>query len=192
MLTTSPSLLQKLREPNQSRAWERFIDLYTPLLLTWARRAGLQPQDAADLVQDVFALLVQQLPQFTYDPQKRNFRGWLRTVCLNKWRDRQRVRAAHLAQANTAELSALEAPPELAKFWDAEHDAFLVKQALRMMRELESEFEPPTVAVCWEFVVKQRPGPDVAAEFGISENAVYLAKLRVLRRLRQELADFLE
>jgi len=49
MHTTSPTLLEKLREPNQGQAWARFVELYTPLLLAWARRIGLQPQDAADL-----------------------------------------------------------------------------------------------------------------------------------------------
>ncbi len=95
MHTTSPTLLQRLREPNQGQAWARFVDLYTPLLLTWARRTGLQPHDAADLAQEVFAVLVRKLPEFRYDPAKKNFRGWLRTVCLNKWRDRQRLRAAN-------------------------------------------------------------------------------------------------
>lgn len=192
MHTTSPTLLQRLRQPDQPAAWARFVDLYTPLLLTWARRSGLQPQDAADLVQEVFALLVQQLPKFQYDPQKRNFRGWLRTVCMNKWRDRQRLRAANVPQANDDELSALQAANELDAFWDQEHNHFVVRQALKMMEELKGEFEAQTVEACWEFVVNQRSAADVASQFGISENAVYIAKLRVLRRLRQELAEFLD
>ena len=61
----------------------RFVELYTPLLYYWARRVGLRRQDAADLVQDVFTLLVRKLPEFTYDRNKR-FRAWLRTVTLNR------------------------------------------------------------------------------------------------------------
>ena len=71
MDTTSVSLLERLRQPADQQAWERFVRLYTPLLYHWARRLGLSSEDAADLVQDVLARLVAQLPQFTYDPGKR-------------------------------------------------------------------------------------------------------------------------
>src|SRR5712692_822077 len=95
MNSTSVSLLEQLRNPAESKttgpAWERFVELYTPLLYYWARRLGLRDQDAADLVQDVFLVLVRKLPEFSYDRHK-SFRAWLRTVTLNKWRERQRQR----------------------------------------------------------------------------------------------------
>ena len=94
MNTTSLSLLERLRQPTErERAWKRFVHLYIPLLYHWTRRLGLSSPDAADLVQDVFALLVRELPRFTYDAGK-SFRGWLHTVTLNKWRDLRRRRAA--------------------------------------------------------------------------------------------------
>src|SRR5262245_40322296 len=96
MHTTSTSLLQRLRQPSDGDAWDRLVRLYTPLLLYWARRLGLQESDAADLVQDVLTVLVQKLPEFQYQPGK-SFRGWMRTVLMNKWRDRaQRAGAAPL------------------------------------------------------------------------------------------------
>ena len=55
----------------------------------WARQAGLKSPDDAELVQDVFTVLVQKLPEFNYDSQQ-SFRGWMRTIILNRWRDRQR------------------------------------------------------------------------------------------------------
>src|ERR1041385_5236149 len=88
MHTTAVSLLERLRQPADSTAWEKLVRLYTPLLLYWARRLGLQETDAADLVQDVLIVLVQKLPEFQYQPGK-SFRGWLRPVLLNKWRDRR-------------------------------------------------------------------------------------------------------
>src|SRR5262245_39860638 len=93
MSTTSVSLLEQLRQPQQQAAWGRFVDLYTPLLFYWSRKAGPQEQDAADVVQEVFVVLLQKLPEFTYNRHK-SFRGWLRTVLLNKWRDRQRRQRA--------------------------------------------------------------------------------------------------
>ena len=186
MYTTSASLLERLGQPDPEPAWARFVELYMPLLLYWARQAGLQPQDAADLVQEVFVVLVQKLPAFSYD-QRRNFRGWLRTIALNKWRDfrrRGRVRAASgHGLPEVADEHALEA------FWEAEHRQRLVARALEVM---QAEFEPTTWKACWEFAVESRPAAAVAGELGISENAVYIAKCRVLRRLRQELDGLLE
>lgn len=193
MHTTSPTLLQKLREPDSRVAWDRFVDLYTPLLLAWARRTGLQDHDAADLVQEVFLVLLRKLPEFQYDPARRNFRGWLRTVCLNKWRDRQRLLAANMPQAGEAAVAELEASDDgLQEFWDREHHAFLVRQALMVFEGLECEFEPRTLQICREVVIHQRPIKEVAMAYRISENSVYIAKMRVLRRLRQALSEFLD
>ena len=89
MNSTHSSLLERLRRPDDVEAWDRFVRLYTPLLFHWARGAGLRDPDAADLVQDVLVVLVRKLPEFHYDPRK-SFRAWLRTVTLNKWRERLR------------------------------------------------------------------------------------------------------
>src|SRR5262245_666931 len=88
-MDTPASLLERLKQPADQNAWARFVELYTPLLYYWARRAGLQEADAADLVQEVLGLLFQKLPEFAYDPG-RSFRNWLRTVTLNKLRERRR------------------------------------------------------------------------------------------------------
>lgn len=186
MNTTSASLLQRLRQPGQSEAWARFVDLYTPLLVYWARRLGLTPEDAHDFVQDVFTTLVEKLPDFTYDRVK-SFRGWLRTVALNKWRDHKRRKALPRA-AGPVPLAELAGPDEEA-FWEQEFQQHLTRRALEIM---QAEFKPTTWKACWEFVVSGRPAAEVAQELDISENAVYLAKCKVLRRLRQELAGLLD
>src|SRR5436305_13983614 len=85
MTKTPASLLERLRQPFEPAAWERFVSLYTPLIYSWGRRVGLQEQDAADLVQDVFVTLIQVLPTFTYE-RHQSFRRWLWTVTINKWR----------------------------------------------------------------------------------------------------------
>ncbi len=74
MHTTAISLLERLRKPDPD-AWERLIRIYTPLLLFWCRRLGLNDADAADLTQDVLVVLVKKLPEFQYQPGK-SFRGW--------------------------------------------------------------------------------------------------------------------
>jgi RNA polymerase sigma-70 factor (ECF subfamily) len=188
MDSTSPSLLERLRQPGQPEAWNRFVELYTPLLLYWARRLGLQPHDAADLVQDVFTALVQKLPDFAYDPRK-TFRGWLRKVVHNKWHDRQRRRNLPVASPAEGHLSDVVGPDGLDAFWDGEHRQHLVRRALELM---QAEFEPKTWKACWEFVVAEKSAAEVAGELGMTVHAVHVAKWRVLRRLRQELAGLLD
>jgi RNA polymerase sigma-70 factor (ECF subfamily) len=81
------------------------VRLYTPLLYYWPQRLGLQDSDTADLVQDVLLVLMRKLPEFEYHPSRR-FRGWLRTVRLNKWR----VRPHHAPAAPLDSYAVLAAP----------------------------------------------------------------------------------
>jgi RNA polymerase sigma-70 factor (ECF subfamily) len=182
MESTSSKLLEAVRNRDDADAWARFVALYAPLLRNWGRRLGLQPGDADDLAQEVFATLVQKMPRFCYD-REGSFRGWLRTVALNKWRDRQRLASAQPA----AHLSDVAVPDEAEALWEAEHNKHLVGQALAAV---QGEFSPTTWRACWEFVVHDRPAAEVARDLAITENAVYIAKCRVLQRLRQYLADF--
>lgn len=187
MFATPVSLLKRLRTAPGPESWERFIDLYAPLLWAWAGRLRLPAERAEDLVQDVFAVVLEQLPRFEYDPT-RSFRAWLKTVLLNAWRRQQRRRQAAPVAAGEA-LPDVAAPEDVVELDEEEYRGRLVARALELMR---SEFEPATWRACWEFVVNGRPAADVAAELGISANAVYLAKGRILRRLREELSEFLD
>lgn len=90
--TTSITLLQRVRDRQDQAAWERFVSLYTPLLMRWAGRAGLAQQDAVDLVQDLFATLLIEMPRFEYDPARGLFRAWLKTLTMNQCRKQQRKR----------------------------------------------------------------------------------------------------
>lgn len=187
MNTTSSSLLQRLRDPAAQEAWAHFVRLYTPLLFYWARRAALSEPDAADLVQDVLAALVEKLPEFTYNHHK-SFRGWLRTVTLNKWRDLRRRRAARPVETR-AGLADVAVPDPAETFWEQEYQQHLVNRALELM---QTDFQPTTWRACWEHLVRDRPAAEVAAELGISVDAVYAARSRVLRRLRQHLDGLLD
>ncbi len=182
MNSTSPSLLFRLRSATDAVAWNRFIDLYTPLLMHWCRRLGMPDPDAADFTQEVIVLVLQQMPRFEYDGG-RSFRAWLKTVLMNVWRKHQRTLARHPMKHVDADLFPKTDPVLFVD--EAEHRDYLVRRAITIM---QSDFEPITWKACQEFVMKGRPAEEVAAELGISVNAVYLAKSRVLRHLRAELA----
>ncbi len=180
MLTTSGSLLERLRQPDAD-AWARFVELYTPLLLRWTCRLGLQAADGDDLVQDVFGILVQKLPEFEYDPGRR-FRGWLRTVLVHRWHNWPRRGAVPLNVDPPGSDPADDVQEE-------EYRRYLVGRALKIMH---TDFEPTTWKACWESVVNGRPAAHVADELGMSVAAVYIARSRVLRRLREELRGMIE
>jgi RNA polymerase sigma-70 factor (ECF subfamily) len=184
--STPLSLLQRLQRSSEAESWGRFVDLYTPVLCAWAARLGLPEHDAADLVQDVFATLVEKLPTFQYDETK-SFRAWLKTLLLNRWRQwRRKAGKVRPASDGFADVWAASGPADLE---GVEYRRQLAQRALALM---QADFEPATWKACLELVVHERPAAEVAAELGISVNAVYLAKTRVLRRLREELRGMLD
>jgi RNA polymerase sigma-70 factor (ECF subfamily) len=188
MESTPASLLERVRRPADQEAWSRFVQLYTPLIFYWGRKCGLQAEDAADLTQDVFATLVQKLPEFNYD-QHRSFRAWLRTVTLNRWRDRLKKIANRPLGGGEADLATLAMEDRLSALEEDEYRKHLVGRALAVMK---SDFQPTSWQAFWEIGVLGRNVIEVAHELGLSPAAVYAAKARVLNRLRQELAGLLE
>jgi RNA polymerase sigma-70 factor, ECF subfamily len=183
---TPASLLKRLRLPGDAKAWERFVELYSPLLFYWARRVGAAEADAADLVQDVFAILVRKLPEFEYDPHK-GFRGWLRTVTVNRWRETLRKHGGPLRIAGQALLDQLASPSDPS--WDAQYHQLLSRRALEGVRD---EFQPATWRACWLCAIEGRPAAEVGQQLKMSAGAVRAAKFRVLARVRQELEGLID
>ena len=182
MYTTSATLLERVRQRTDAAAWDRFVKLYTPFLYHCGMRLGLAEADAADAVQDVFLVLLDKLPAFQY-AQDGSFRAWLRTVTVNKCRERFRKRHETAAGGSESGLSQLAVGGDSDEFWNVEYRQHLVARALEIM---QSEFEPTTWQACWQTTVEDRPAADVAAGLGITINAVYVARSRVLRDLLDE------
>jgi RNA polymerase sigma-70 factor (ECF subfamily) len=130
---------------------------------------------------------VRKLPEFRYDSGQR-FRGWLWTVTVNKCRERRR-RVVAAPAAGEGGLSGLADSDPAEEFDEAEYRQYLARQVARL---IQAEFQPNTWKAFWECVVADRPAAEVARDLGTTENAVYIAKGRVLRRLRQELDGLLD
>ncbi len=188
MDSTSASLLRRLQYPNEQAAWQRFVQLYAPLIFYWGTNHGLNGTDAADLSQDVLATLIDKLPEFQYDP-KRRFRGWLRTITLNRANDFHRRNAARPATGLDDPNQDISVASEVDLFAEQEYRKYLVQRALKVMR---AEFQFESWQACWKVVVEGQTVPETAQELGISENSVRIAKCRVLNRLREELQGLLE
>jgi RNA polymerase sigma-70 factor (ECF subfamily) len=185
---TPVTLLERLRDPGERDAWTEFVQIYAPLLFHWSRGTGLQAADAADLVQEVFTTLVQKMPDFVYDHHK-SFRSWLRTITLNKWRDRARARKATAVDPRDRLLANAAVDDPVDFLAESEYRHFLTCRALQVMK---ADFRPETWRACWMTVGEGRPAQAVAAELNITVSAVYSATCRVLGRLRQELAGLLD
>jgi RNA polymerase sigma-70 factor (ECF subfamily) len=193
MSETSISLLDRLRVQSDAASWERFVALYAPLLLRWLRRQGVRPQDADDLVQEVLGVVVREVPAFRHNRRPGAFRAWLHAILLNRLRAFWRAREAQpvaVGGPSALEVEQREGPEdELRRLWDQEHDGHV----LRCLMELvEPEFAPATWQAFRRVTLEGQPAGVVARELGLSVNSVWLAKSRVLRRLREESRGLLD
>jgi RNA polymerase sigma factor (sigma-70 family) len=186
---TPISLLERLRLHPDSAAWQRFVQLYTPLIAGWLRGQNVQPADVDDLSQDVLATLVRELPRFQHDLRRGAFRRWLRTMVVNRLRAFWRTRRV-AEPGGEAILDRLQDPDsDLSRLWDEEHDRHVVSRLLQL---LEPEFEPTTWQAFRLLVLEGTPTQATAAALNISPNAVRIAKSRVLARLRREIDGLLD
>ena len=192
--STSLGLLERIKALDQA-AWERMVSLYSPLVYRWCRQAGLQAADAADVGQEVFRSVARKIADFRREREGDTFRGWLRTITRNKIRDSFRRRRSELAG-----VGGFEAQQHLLQVrsavWDESDDScdeddrkILYRRVVELVHR---EFAQRTWQAFWLVTVDEERPADVARSLGMSVNAVYLAKSRVLRRLREELAGLIE
>lgn len=186
---TSPTLVGRV-QANEQAAWQRLVDLYGPLIFSWACRSGLSNEDAADVLQEALASVAKAIRRF--DPAARGrFRGWLWTITRNKIRDHHRRSANE--PAGRGGDTALRDLAELPEEWDddASEATRLEVRALyhRAMELIRSDFQPQTWQAFWLLVIEEQPTDKIARDLGLTANGVRQAKSRVLRRLRAELAD---
>ncbi len=188
----SSSLLARVRS-QEPLAWERLVRLYAPLVYRWCRMEGLQAADAADVGQDVFAAIARNVDEFRRDGPAASFRGWVRIITRSKvadyWRQRRSPGTGAGGSGPLTELYQMAdgAPSSTGQSdGDEEESRILFRRAVDLIR---TDFEPTTWQAFWRSVIDDRPAAEVAAELKLTVNAVYLAKARVLRRLRQEFVD---
>jgi RNA polymerase sigma-70 factor (ECF subfamily) len=186
---TSPSLVARLRDRQDHATWAAFVELYAPVVFAFTRKRGLQDADAADLTQDVLRSIVGAITRFEYSRARGGFRAWLFHITRNHLRSFHR-RAARLDRltagppgvgpVNLDELPGGE--DDLEAVWETEWRRELFARACESTRR---EVEPTTWEAFHQTAVLGRSGQVVATELGLSVAAVYLAKSRVLARLRR-------
>ncbi|HEY7307956.1 MAG TPA: sigma-70 family RNA polymerase sigma factor [Gemmataceae bacterium] len=187
MNETRQSLLLRA-QTGETDAWKDLTDLYRPLILGWLNRQGVPARDLEDLSQEVLLSVVKQLPGFEHSGHRGAFRTWLRTIVCRRtadyWRAIDADTPAQGGSGATAALQQLADPAsELNRQWDEEHDRYVVHC---LLDRVEEEFEPITLQAFRRLALDGVSGAEAAQELGLSVAAVYVAKSRVLARMRQE------
>jgi RNA polymerase sigma-70 factor (ECF subfamily) len=190
---TRLSLLQRGRDGDDA-AWRQIVALYQPLIRAWLVQQHVHLQEAEDLTQDVLAVVVKKLPHFEHAGTPGAFRGWLRTITVNRarefWRQGKCRAQTPGGSAFLEALGQLEDPgSDVSRRWDEEHDRHVLQHLLAC---LEEEFDPTTLHAFRRLTFDRSSGQEVAAELGMTRSAVYNAKSRVLNRLRQEAAGLID
>lgn len=179
---TNPTLLERIRKvaPDQA-AWQEFVNRYGDKIYRWCRNWKLQEADAEEVTQIVLVKLVEKLRSFTYDPS-RSFRAWLKTVTHHAWQDYMASQRAGRWQAFMADP---EAPRDLEKCLQEEFRRALLEEAMVRVR---ARVEPRTWEAFRLTTLEQAAGADVARKLDMELAAVYMAKSRVQKMLREEIS----
>ena len=178
-------------------AWDRLVLLYSPLILYWCRRAGLQSADSLDVGQEVFQAVWRGVSTFRREQPGESFRGWLRIIARSKiadWRRCQQAKAMAVGGSDALTLTQQVPAPELTDA-EIEADSDRTEAALishRAAALIQSEFQETTWLAFRAIVMDGRKPSEVAEELGVSANAIYLAKARVLKRLREEFEGLID
>jgi RNA polymerase sigma-70 factor (ECF subfamily) len=177
----------------QPDAWTRLVEIFGPIVYRWCRQSGLSGHDASDVVQEVFASVSRGIGNFHRSQENQSFRNWLATITRNRVRDFWR-RSAKQPGA-TGGTEALRGLQDLADPLDASLDATISVADIegevtrRVLDLVRSEFEEKSWLAFQRTAVDGKLAADVALELGMTVAAVYKAKSRIFRRLRQQLGE---
>jgi len=175
-------------------AWAELTSLYQPLIANWLRKFDLQPSDADDLTQDVLTALFSNVDRFGHNGRIGAFRSWLRTITHNQATDflrRQSSKDLQLGNSSFAQTVSqlMDSGSEVSRGFDRQHDLHLLGT---LLNRVATEFQDSTMTLFRQHVIHGRDAAEVADECGVSRHGVYMAKSRVMRRLRELAPGFIE
>lgn len=189
-MQTSSTLLWRVRDPTDQEAWTRFYGFYAPLVVGFSRQRGCDPHMANDVLQETMVCLMKQISCFAYDPGRGMFRSFLLKIVHARIIDAfRRARRLTLMDgptaARVADLPSERDPDALEKQWDGAWYQQLMGEALGRVR---GKIDARTFRSFEMYVLEERPVGEVATALGLTPNAVYQQKNRVMRLLREHVA----
>ena len=169
-------------------AWERMVKLYGPMIYRWARRAGLQTADSADVVQEVFRAVALYIADFEAERTAEGFRAWLWTITKNTLTDHFRKQSGAPASGEDAFEATVAHEPDFPEPDDLQTPSPDVAMVHRVLHNIRPDFQDTTWDAFWETTALNRTAAETAESLNMSKSAVRQAKYRVLKRLRDELS----
>jgi RNA polymerase sigma-70 factor (ECF subfamily) len=190
--TTRFTLLARLQEPANQAAWAEFVAVYDPAVYGFARKKGLQDADARDLCQDVLRAVALAIERWDPDPARGSFRAWMFRIARNMLINFCAQRRRHVrGSGDTAVHQALADQPghnsRDSALYETEYRRQLFVWAAGQVRD---EFTVTTWQAFWLTAVEERDTKSVAEELGISPGAIYIARSRIIARLRARIQQF--
>lgn len=188
---TRQSLLVRIRDRDDARAWEEFVAIYEPLLYRLVRLRGLQHADAQELTQDALIAVASAIERWDADPKLGSFRGWLFRIARNmtiNFLTRRRPDQQGAGGTDFRLLLERHADPaseETSRF-EQEYQREVFDWAVRQVR---GEFRESTWQCFWKTAVEGEPVPETGSALGLSVGAVYMARSRVMARIRARVRE---
>jgi RNA polymerase sigma factor (sigma-70 family) len=188
---TRASLLIRVRDPADQAAWQEFVEIYRPVILSLARQKGMQEADAEDVAQVVLAAVAKAVEQREHDPRRAKFRTWLNRVAQNAILNALTRGKPDRGSGDSAMLAVLkehESPSGAdSDFLRLEHRREVFRWAARQVRK---EFHPATWDAFWRTAVEGQPVDVVAVELAKYPGAIYAARSRIMRRIQEKVTEY--
>lgn len=187
---THPSLLVRVKNPSDEQAWAEFVEIYWPVVYRLARQRGLQHADAEDLTQQVMGSVARAIESWDPDPKRGRFRAWLYRIAQNQIINVLTRAAPDRGTGDTRvnhRLNHHPAAEDVTESLAAEHRREVFRWAARQIRD---EFQETTWQMFWRTAVEGLDIDEVANDLKKNRGAVYAARSRIMRRLKEQIVQF--
>lgn len=188
---TRPSLLLRIRNPQDQRAWSEFFEIYHPLILRLVARRGLQDTDAREVTQEVLLAVAKSVDRWEVDPLRGSFRGWLARVTRNLVVNFLIRQSRHPQGSGDSDfgrwLNQVPSPESAeSQFFDLERRRQVFQWAVN---EIQPEFRDTTWQAFWQTSIVGNEVASVSRDLGLTVGALYVARSRVMKRLREKVEE---
>lgn len=185
---TTTQLLESLRDTGNAELWRVFDGRYRPVVVAFALRRGLDHDEAADAAQATLAQFAADYTAGRYDRTRGRLSSWIIGIAQNRITDALRTKARRGTPRGESGIVNLAEPGAADKDWDHAVQNTILERALVALRH-GSRFDERTIKAFELCAVRQVPAEAVAQECGMSVSDVYVAKNRVIRKLRELVAQ---